>query len=679
MPFDYEVIIIGTGFGATVAATQLTENNHKLRVLMIERGCWWFSPERPFPAFLKTQPVEYWPRPDHNKGLIDFLAAVTTNLGRGRGCAPSGKENRPLYRYNLFPEIDVINASGVGGGSLIYSNVSVKPYDKDGRFPVMENWARQLTPADYGEPTDDKDLNPPSAFSWMVKWRGRPQKVVTKIPLSPDLKPYLEKLEQVTAPYPSPGRHDYLYLGKSRALKHAVANLGENWKQKMIKQWAPLDLQVFEQDWQADNPTNNPDPTNPDLTKVGRKTFCERQGRCFIGCLPGARHTLNKTLMEKLLVAPPAPPPPLPPPTRPDVTLQSLSDVDYIRALAGGGYEVVYRDLRDGSEHKNSAKVVIVSAGCLGTNELLLRTREKSTLSFSEQLGRGFSSNGDFAGFAVGIKEKIGDTQINNPAYPAAATKGPINTAHVMFKARHQGKDLQINVEDSAVPAMFAGVTRAALEVIENAAQRGKFKRAMTGAWTFGRLPNLGAIFPEAPDLNKPERFQTEHEMLADVFFFNTQGTDQANGVFSLKHGKLALDYPNGAGPTSDPIFDQATEVMKALTDQMHGNFIDFPLWKGLPGLLKPKALTVHPLGGCRMGHSSSDGVVDQHGRVFNTQRGAETVHAGLYIMDASIIPGPLAVNPTLSIVAFSLKIADHIKHYLQLHALWEAQHPGWA
>jgi choline dehydrogenase-like flavoprotein len=57
------------------------------------------------------------------------------------------------------------------------------------------------------------------------------------------------------------------------------------------------------------------------------------------------------------------------------------------------------------------------------------------------------------------------------------------------------------------------------------------------------------------------------------------------------------------------------------------------------------------------MGTDSSNGVVDVNG-VFNTVAGATTVHDNLFIADASVIPGPVAVNPTLTIVALAQKIA---------------------
>jgi hypothetical protein len=43
-----------------------------------------------------------------------------------------------------------------------------------------------------------------------------------------------------------------------------------------------------------------------------------------------------------------------------------------------------------------------------------------------------------------------------------------------------------------------------------------------------------------------------------------------------------------------------------------------------------------------------------------------QDVYLGLYVMDGSILPGPVAVNPTLTIVAMSLKIVESAKQFLK-------------
>ena len=63
------------------------------------------------------------------------------------------------------------------------------------------------------------------------------------------------------------------------------------------------------------------------------------------------------------------------------------------------------------------------------------------------------------------------------------------------------------------------------------------------------------------------------------------------------------------------------------------------------------------------MGTDSQKGVVNTAGKVYDTTNPADQtkVYNDFYIADASVVPGPLAVNPTLSIVAFARKIAEGI------------------
>src|SRR5262249_35214935 len=142
---------------------------------------------------------------------------------------------------------------------------------------VMENWPLKLTEADYKE-----------AEKWMETFRGFPSRVVTKFPITTDFKDRLHD--------PHNDDEVFSYLGKCRYLKEAAealaADSGFTGKYEIVKKWEPLTLAIIEY----------PDP-EPTLNK---KAYCERQGRCFLGCLPGARHTLNKTIINHLLY--PSPP-----------------------------------------------------------------------------------------------------------------------------------------------------------------------------------------------------------------------------------------------------------------------------------------------------------------------------------------------------------------------------------
>src|SRR3982751_2906906 len=197
---EVDVIVIGTGFGASVAVTKLLDKTPNATIHRLERGLWVFTPEPPLPPYFdqfkndpKKQPIQYWPRPNHSRGMVDLLAVVQTNnpiiegvrhFFEGINTFFTGKKRpQPLYRYNLFKDIDIVTASGVGGGSLIYANVSIKPReDGSGNYPVMANWPLKLNRDDY-EGTPQRQ----GAIGWMTQRRGKTNQVVTKFPLPKEL------------------------------------------------------------------------------------------------------------------------------------------------------------------------------------------------------------------------------------------------------------------------------------------------------------------------------------------------------------------------------------------------------------------------------------------------------------------------------------------------------------
>ena len=61
--------------------------------------------------------------------------------------------------------------------------------------------------------------------------------------------------------------------------------------------------------------------------------------------------------------------------------------------------------------------------------------------------------------------------------------------------------------------------------------------------------------------------------------------------------------------------------------------------------------ITAHPLGGCPMDHDGREGVVDEYGQVHG--------HEGMWIVDGSVMPGPIAANPAFTIAAFADRAAD--------------------
>ncbi len=704
---DFDAIVVGSGFGGTVAATQLVEKGK--RVLVIERGGWWVSPlnlARPakVPAvgmrkWLETvrapalheqgrrdtdRLVNFWPRPDHLRGLFDLVASIRTRWN------PDG-----LYSYRRFDEAHIPTANAVGGGSMIYTNVTISP-----RPQALQRIGLTLAQSDF-----DKGL------AWMEQFRGPTNEIVTKSPPLPEeertrLGLDLENLDP---------DHEYLYLDKSLALKTAAAKAAP--KLGLAMPWKPLQLSVIDYD-----PLRPPKTTNGSSTPVPSAadkahTYCQRQGRCLFGCLPQARHTLNKTMYGKLLADESQ--------FKDLIELRELAEVSSV-ARVDGGYEVRYRDRMNGkAEVRVRAPMVFLAAGVLGTTELLLRCAEQGTLNLSPALGRGFSSNGDFGGFAVGTTDRVHSTQ------------GPINTCHLDIELEDGSL---ITVEDSGLPAMVAELASHALHILKLYLHEKRwwrkwwFKFRMRLFWHVGRrlhlnvsprLPHFlprpvrarkrarpsieqfpprkgqlqsnpatstqpssspgsapgqppqpaaaapGAqeqppsldIFPKTTD---PLRYETEAEMVESIFFFNTMGQDAANGVFRLKRGffdrlfrrPAQLDLSWDEPMESQEVFTRIDKIQETLATAMGGEYLPMPFWGGLTK--KKKLVIPHPLGGCRIAPTRDGGVVDEHGRVFDGAASDPTAALdGLYIVDGSVIPGALAVNPTLTIVTQALKTMD--------------------
>ncbi len=60
-----------------------------------------------------------------------------------------------------------------------------------------------------------------------------------------------------------------------------------------------------------------------------------------------------------------------------------------------------------------------------------------------------------------------------------------------------------------------------------------------------------------------------------------------------------------------------------------------------------------HPAGLCRMGSDNEVGVVDGNNKVFGTEN--------LYVSGACVFPTSGATNPTNTVVALTLRLADHL------------------
>jgi cholesterol oxidase len=102
--------------------------------------------------------------------------------------------------------------------------------------------------------------------------------------------------------------------------------------------------------------------------------------------------------------------------------------------------------------------------------------------------------------------------------------------------------------------------------------------------------------------------------------------------------GRRFLTSRQGHGapnPTWIPIANEAVRRMAHVVDGTPGGSIGEPF---------KRPLTAHFIGGCTIGSTADDGVVDAYQRVFG--------HPGLHVVDGAAVSANLGVNPSLTIVA---------------------------
>ncbi|MEU1209617.1 GMC family oxidoreductase [Nocardia sp. NPDC005825] len=118
MRFDYDVIVIGSGFGGSVSALRLTEKGYRVGVMEAGRR---FEDHE----FAKTS----W-------RLRQYLWAPAL------GCFG-------IQRLALLNDTFVMAGAGVGGGSLVYANTLYEPPDKfyaDRQWGHITDWKSELAP-----------------------------------------------------------------------------------------------------------------------------------------------------------------------------------------------------------------------------------------------------------------------------------------------------------------------------------------------------------------------------------------------------------------------------------------------------------------------------------------------------------------------------------------------------
>lgn len=413
-----------------------------------------------------------------------------------------------------------------------------------------------------------------------------------------EMTPYYDRVRKMLSAKPiPPGQH----TSRAELVERAARRLGYEHRLKSL----PLAV-TFDPDWNYDlQDPLDPRHSKPFVNDQGQpQGTCVHLGNCDIGCDVRAKNTLDLNYIpaaEKL-----------------GAEVRPLHVVQLIEPVAAG-YRVIFDRIENGKlvRGHETAEKVVVAAGSLGSTELLLRCRDiyRTLRNVSGQLGSGWSANAnvltpDVYPADAGIRQGIGPTISAGLDFMDGADAGQ-----------------RFMIEDDGFP-----------NLLHNALSSLDFvSRWRPLAWMLRR---------------HLRRSLGEPNPLGNVMMWLGAGVDAGDGQLKLArsllcpwHRKLNLKWNVRA---SRPVIDAILAAHGRLS-RSGGGKLRIPFyWKLFRSLL-----TVHPLGGCKMGSVPGDGVVDHRGEVFG--------HRKLYVADGAILPVPIGRNPSMTIAALGERIGEMI------------------
>ena len=503
-----------------------------------------------------------------------------------------------LFDIRLGPDVCALVGNGLGGGSLINAGVMEIPdWSSVPRMP--EALTRDLT---------EEAMN-------RVKVRlGAGDGNVTGA-VGPGDRPYLDNT--LTAPRNFP---------EGTAKTDALKGLSQG------KKFRPAAITV------AMSAQENGSPWNR----------CELCGDCMTGCNVGAKKSLDTTLLLEA--------------RRHGALIYTGASVTSLkRAEKAGPWELSVVFTTESLRRRHSplavrAGQVILAAGTLGSPEILMRSQSFG-LKFSPRLGQQFSCNGD----NILAVQQTGQAthSIADEYIPLTGRKvGPTITGVIVMEAKQS--DPGFLIQEFAIP--------------------GSLKRI------FNEIVTTSSLLNEltTPDEQTHSSACRGHDPLAvdagkmgQVLLLGIIGHDESNGQLRLPmqdkldnsaamEGHIHIDWPEARKSRLVDVAYARVEELIRVTGQ-EPPLLPNPLWRMLPQELdfvfrseRGPLLTVHPLGGCPIGPSRNEGVVDDYGRVYDmgARAGSTDMHDGLRVLDGSIVPSSLGANPSLTIAAIAQRAA---------------------
>jgi cholesterol oxidase len=435
-----------------------------------------------------------------------------------------------------------------------------------------------------------------------------------------DLDPHYDRAERMLNAQRFPFDHPpFDGAAKTAAFKEAADKLGREFL------LPPLAV-TFANDGEAPVPGEPIREEHPNLHGRTRYT-CRLVGECDIGCNYGSKNTLDYNYLSAA--------------KRLGAELRTRCEVRSFAPREGGGYVVRFVEHDPADEgrkidtHSSSVRPerevtcdrLVLSAGTLGSTYLLLRNRDAFP-GLSRQLGTRFGGNGDLLTFALKARHPDGSPRILDPAY------GPVITSAIrMPDALDGGEGRGFYVEDAGYPEFLSWVIHAT--------------QGPGALWRWRRVAAriLLSLLRRQPEVDlsaEVASLLSDTGVSAGSLPLLGMGRDIPDGRMTLNDGKLDVDWVKGK---SGPFFDRMRDFSRDIAGALGAQFKSNPTW------YLGRVITVHALGGCPMGRSPEEGVVDEWGEVFG--------YPGFTIADGSVMPGPVGPNPSLTIAALADRFAD--------------------
>ncbi|KAI3997290.1 hypothetical protein MKX01_009134 [Papaver californicum] len=251
-----------------------------------------------------------------------------------------------------------------------------------------------------------------------------------------------------------------------------------------------------------------------------------------------------------------------------------------------------------------TADFIITSAGVFGTAKILFQS-ERRGLTVSDRLGYGFSCNGNNVGVNKEQFSKIPFQDRPGPSISSSYTSS-----------------LGFTIQSAVLPASFPSLLS---------------KGVITYGWPIGYWLLHGLIHKMKHMLGVKD----SQAMVLDVM-----GHDESDGRITLEENTDNIYF----FPPHDRLLNRKIQALQKLTMRLGGILF----------MSRYRSTSVHLLGGCNASTDPSRGVCNSNGQVFSPGC-PSTVHPGLYICDASLIPCSIGINPCLTIAT----AAEHISRNL--------------